>query len=256
MPSGFIPRHAPEQSPRAAAGPRVTTALRQASLGGRTIPYELVRTRRRSIAIQAVADGIRVRAPQRAAVADIEHFMLTHADWIAAHLAECRRRPAFAWQDGSVLPLLGSPVRITGVDGLPAINRLDNLLNVPSAMLEKGCREAVLAWIKSSAEAVFRDRIAHHAEKMGASPPTLRLSNAKTRWGSCAHGPGGTRISLHWKLYLFPPALIDYVIAHELAHLRQMNHSARFWLEVERLYPDYRAARLELRRAAKTLPPI
>ena len=256
MPSGFIPRHAPKATPRAEPRPLVGTALRQAVLGERTIPYELVRTRRRSVVIQAIADGIRVRAPQRAAIADIEFFMLSHADWIAAHLAECRHRPVFVWQEGSVIPLLGSPVRITGVEGLPTVTRQGDLLNVPSSILDAGCREAVLAWIKSNAAEVFRDRIAHHAGKMGAPPPALRLSNARTRWGSCAHGPGGTRISLHWKLVLFPPALIDYVIAHELAHLREMNHSARFWREVERLYPDYRAARLELKRAAATLPPI
>ncbi|HNB07544.1 MAG TPA: DUF45 domain-containing protein, partial [Thauera aminoaromatica] len=83
--------------------------------------------------------------------------------------------------------------------------------------------------------------------------PPVSLSSAATRWGSCSTRSG---IRLHWRLIHLEPALIDYVVAHEVAHLAEMNHSPRFWAVVERLYPDWRAARAALRSAAATLPVI
>ena len=76
---------------------------------------------------------------------------------------------------------------------------------------------------------------------------SMRLSNARSRWGSC-HVSG--RISLNWRLIQLPPHLVDYVVVHELAHLREMNHSPRFWSLVGRIIPDYQARRRELRREA------
>ena len=85
-------------------------------------------------------------------------------------------------------------------------------------------------------------------------PTSTPLRSSKDR--SSLPKAAGTRLSLHWKLYHLPLSLIDYVIVHELAHLREMNHSARFWAEVECLYPDYKVARVELNRIAPTLPLI
>jgi predicted metal-dependent hydrolase len=221
-----------------------------------TIPYELIRARRRSMVIQARAEGIRIRAPKYALVGEIETFMRRHAKWIREHLLACSHLKPFAWRDGTLLPVLGRDVRIAGIDGMRGIALVGDQLALPPALLESGCRDAVLAWLRSSALVLFQQRVTLHVGKMGIAAPPLRLTNARTRWGSCAHGPNGTRLSLHWKLYHLPLSLIDYVIVHELAHLREMNHSARFWAEVESLYPDYKAARVELNRIAHTLPLI
>lgn len=220
------------------------------------IPYELIRARRRSMVIQARADGIRVRAPKHATVSEIEAFMRQHAAWIRDHLAACSSTVPFAWQDGAIIPVLGRNVRITGVPGLAGIALIGDRLAMPPLLLEFRCREAVLNWLRTSALILFNQRVVAQSAKLDIAAPPVRLSNARTRWGSCARGPDGARLSLHWKLYLLPIALVDYVIAHELAHLREMNHSVRFWLEVGKLYPDYKAARIELNRAARTLPPI
>lgn len=220
------------------------------------IPYELIRARRRSMVIQARADGIRVRAPKHATIGEIEEFMRLHAAWIRDHLATCSRAVPFAWQNGTMIPVLGRDVRITGIPGMTGIALVGDRLAMAPVLLEFRCREAVLNWIRTSALVLFNQRVVAQCARMGITPPPVRLSNARTRWGSCAHGPDGARLSLHWKLYLLPLALVDYVIAHELAHLREMNHSARFWAEVGKLYPDYKAARIELNRAARTLPPI
>ena len=220
------------------------------------IPYELIRARRRSMVIQARAEGIRVRAPKHATISEIEAFMRQHAAWIRDHLAACSTVAPFVWQEGAVIPVLGRNVRITGIPGLTGIALVGDRLAMPPVLLESRCREAVLNWLRTSALVLFNQRVVAQSEKTGVAAPPVRLTNARTRWGSCARGPDGARLSLHWKLYLLPIALIDYVIAHELAHLREMNHSARFWAEVGRMYPDYKAARIELNRATHTLSPI
>jgi predicted metal-dependent hydrolase len=97
------------------------------------------------------------------------------------------------------------------------------------------------------------ERVAKLAGPRGLHFSSVGLSDAQTRWGSC--GSNG-RILLNWRLMMLPPHLIDYVAAHELAHLRELNHSPRFWDIVALLYPDHRAARRELNSRARTLPDL
>jgi len=114
-------------------------------------------------------------------------------------------------------------------------------------------RDSVLGFLRDHALALFRERAEMLAPRAGRSAPTIRLSNAKTQWGSC-HPDG--RVFLSWRLVHLDLHLVDYVIAHELAHLDEMNHSAKFWRVVERLYPDWRAARRELRERERALPEL
>jgi predicted metal-dependent hydrolase len=100
-------------------------------------------------------------------------------------------------------------------------------------------------------EGIFAERLAIHAPRLGVAVPPLRLSSARTRWGSCSHHGG---ISLNWRLVFMPIAVIDYVVCHELAHLKEMNHSPRFWSVVGQLCPDWRRLRLELRQQARQIP--
>ncbi|MDQ2733672.1 MAG: M48 family metallopeptidase, partial [Pseudomonadota bacterium] len=104
-------------------------------------------------------------------------------------------------------------------------------------------RDAVQSWLQREARALFEVRCAHYAQRLGVSVTRLTLSSAATRWGS-ASASGAVR--LHWRLIHFPLATIDYVVAHELAHLREMNHSPRFWTVVRSVVPDYETARREL----------
>lgn len=97
------------------------------------------------------------------------------------------------------------------------------------------------------------ERVQALCARLGRPPPPVRLTNARTRWGSCSSRSG---IRLHWRLLHLPPALIDYVVAHEVAHLVEMNHSPRFWAVVETLCPDWRRARRQLRAAGQALPLI
>jgi predicted metal-dependent hydrolase len=99
----------------------------------------------------------------------------------------------------------------------------------------------------------FRPRLETMVSQIGLAAPPLALSSARTRWGSCSARSG---IRLNWRLIHLPPTLIDYVIAHEVAHLVEMNHSPRFWAVVEKLHPDWRTARQELKRLGAALPLI
>src|SRR6266852_4943701 len=113
--------------------------------------------------------------------------------------------------------------------------------------------ERPLDWMRARAREFFCERVAKLAGPLGLHVSSVGLSDAQTRWGSC--GSNG-RILLNWRLMMLAPHLIDYVAAHELAHLRELNHSPRFWDIVALLYPDHRAARGELNSRAPTLPDL
>ena len=108
----------------------------------------------------------------------------------------------------------------------------------------------VIAWYKKQAFLDFARRLELFAAKLGVATPPLTLSNAQSRWGSC-NSRGEVR--LNWRLLQAPPHIINYVICHELAHLKQMNHSAKFWVVVAQLFPNYKAAEKELKALSPQL---
>jgi len=227
---------------------------RSISLAGQQVDYHLRRSRRRTIGLTIDQRGLRVGAPLQARLGDIESLILQHGQWVLDKLAALRERPAaekLALTNGTVISALGAAVTVTITPGgsqrwLFSGDKLH--LFVPptiaaSAVLEKALRE--------KARAVFLERLAHYAPVLGVATPPLRLSAARTRWGSCSHHGG---ISLNWRLVFMPLAVVDYVVAHELAHLKEMNHGPRFWSVVEQLCPDWRVRRLELRQLGRQIP--
>src|SRR5690606_24377230 len=139
-------------------------------------------------------------------------------------------------------------------DGDPDAPRDDDSLWLglpPDAGAER-FRQAALHWLQARAHEVMGQRILHFLENAERRINKWRLSGAATRWGSCS---SQGNIMLNWRLIHFTPDIIDYVIAHELAHLRQMNHSPAFWAEVGRLLPGYQAARQALRQHHPTSLP-
>ena len=119
-------------------------------------------------------------------------------------------------------------------------------LPLPEAATEAQWRDLTQAWLQAQAREHFAQRLAHFAAKLGVAPPRLRLSSAKGRWGSAS---SSGVVSLNWRLMHFSPVLIDYVVAHEVAHLREMNHGPDFWALVGTLQPGYETAREALKRA-------
>ena len=236
-------------------------ASREIALQGHLVGYALRRVRRRSIGFIVGTDGLSVNAPKWVSAADIDAALREKAAWILRKLAEqqqrVQRRQAARvdWRDGVSIPFLGEPVivrldaRTTGAvleaDAVarPGAPRLTLHLGLPRNAAPEQIRDAVQSWLQRQARRVFEERCAHFAAQLGVRPTRLSLSSAQTRWGS-ASADGSIRLS--WRLMHFTMSTIDYVVAHELAHLREMNHSPRFWDVVRSVVPDYEQARSAL----------
>ena len=214
-------------------------------LGGQLVEYRFARRRRRTIGISIDGEGVRVAAPLRAPWREIEGFLRAKQRWIVAKLDEWSSAPRPAVlrvESGERLPLLGETVELHVRPG-PA-QRHGGTLGVSDS-------KHLLAWLKAAALEVLRPRVAHYAARVERPAPRLSLSNARTQWGVC-NEDGSIRLS--WRLVHLDPALADYVVAHEVAHLVELNHSRRFWTVVRALYPGWRAARERLELAGAALP--
>ena len=218
------------------------------SLGGKLVSYTVKRSRRRSIALTIDEHGLRVGAPGQASQRAIEAMLRKHDAWVLRKLTEWQQRlpPPRHWQDGESLMLLGQPLRLTLVPGQQEVRVDGNRFIADSnwAQNADNMKRQITDWLQQQALGCFRERIAHFHPLLKVPEPQVRLSNARTRWGSC-HANG--RIRLNWRLIQMPLCLVDYVVVHELAHLVEMNHSPRFWTIVARLVPDYKARRAEIR---------
>jgi hypothetical protein len=227
---------------------------RHLQLGARIVAYELRQGARRRLAMTIDERGLRVGAPRHLSLGQIEAFVRSHADWVARKLDEFATRRAHRHLricDGQRLPLLDgeATVRLTA-----GANRFrwhgDATLELaarPTADLDALARRA----LQRRALDHFLARGEHFAARLGLPLPTLGLSSARTRWGSCSAKSG---VRVNWRLIHLPARYADYVIAHELAHLVEMNHSPRFWAVVEGLVPDWRGLRAELKARAADIP--
>jgi len=218
-----------------------------AVIDGRAVSYNLVRRRGRSrISISIDERGLRVGAPLRAPLREIEDALQKHAKWILRKLGEWQMRsaPPLCWTDGETLMLRGEPVALRTGHAERGAALAGNSIRVASTTPAQVARE-VTTWLRQHALGDFVERAARFLPVLGVKAPRIRLSNARTRWGSC-HASGS--ILLNWRLIQMPPRLIDYVVVHELAHLREMNHSPRFWAIVGDVIADHNERRSEIRR--------
>jgi predicted metal-dependent hydrolase len=217
------------------------------ALGNELIGYTVKRSGRRrgSFSISIDESGLRIGVPWQASARWIEDVLRRHERWIVRKLAEWRKRraPVMHWEDGAVLMFLGEPITLLYSGFTLKPERQDERLLVPTSRRLEAA-DVVKGWLREQALGCFAQRIAHYASRMDVHPAELRLSNARTRWGSC-HRNG--KILVNWRLVQMPLPLVDYVVVHELAHLREMNHSPRFWRAVAGVLPDYAARRKALR---------
>ena len=220
----------------------------QVELGSQVVEYELVRRpRRRGVGLRIDTRGLTVSAPMTLPLSAIEGFMRESERWILQKLAQWsgRRVRTIEWRDGATLPYMGGELVLRVGEG--ARDRVE----LAQAELRASVREAspervhraVVTWYKRAALSHLAGRTFTLARVAGLVPPRVFLSSALTRWGSCNVR---REVRLSWRLVKARAALIDYVICHELAHLRHMNHSRAFWGEVERQCPAYRELRREL----------
>ncbi len=257
------PTAVPVKPRRAPPAPDDAPPKRQLMVGDFVLEYSLRRSTRRSIGFMIDDEGLRVTAPKRISISEIDNAIHTKQHWILSKLKERRERraarlekPPIEWIDGASLPYLGSEIHLRLQVGgrnrssFDAATRQLTIILVPGAT-EEQLKERVKAWYQQEAKTLFVQRLDLYAERLGVQYSDFGLSSAGTRWGSCT---AERKIRLNWKLIHFSLPLIDYVIAHELAHILEMNHSARFWAAVESIYPHYDAARDLLRKRAQELP--
>lgn len=226
----------------------VSRDARRLVLGEDAVEYVLVRRRgRRGVGLKVDESGLTVSAPSTMPVARIEALVRESESWVRRKVAEwsARRVPRVAWQDGSALPYLGEEVILRVQPGARAAARHDagELHVTVREAADPEVRRVVVAWYKGRAREHLQERLAELASRAGLATPRFFLSSALSRWGSCN---SRREIRLAWRLVKAPPALVDYVVCHELAHLRHMNHSAAFWAEVARQCPDYQRLRAAL----------
>jgi len=224
-------------------------------LGTQIVVYTLKQAPRRRLCMTIDERGLSVGAPLRITLSEVEAFLRKHAGWVHKKLAEyagSHARRHVAVRDGTCLPLLGAEISVRVVPGANRIRWEDQELFL-EARADADCDALARRALQRKALAVFAERVEQFAQAMGRPAPALGLSNARMRWGSCSAKTG---IRLNWRLIHLPLALIDYVVAHELAHLVEMNHSRRFWAVVGRIYPDWQNARRELKLRAAEIPII
>lgn len=244
-------------------------ANRETVLEGVAVAFLLRRGRRRSIGFSISADGLVVSAPAWVPLYEVDAALQAKSAWVVRKLQEVVARQhslqaaRIVWQDGASLPYLGGALRLvlaarpdtTGAgaqlapaagDGAPRCLHL----GLPAHATAEQIRDTVQAWLMRQARQLFTERLQHFAPLLGVQWRKLSLSSAGTRWGSASSNGA---IRLHWRLIHFSLPTIDYVVAHELSHLRVMDHSPRFWDTVATLVPDYAERRQALKQ--QVLPP-
>ena len=226
----------------------VSRDLLRLPLGEGHVDYVLVRRRgRRGVGLKVDHDGLMVSAPSTWPLARIEAVVRESERWIVKKVAEwsARRVPVVSWTEGARLPYLGGGLELQLGRGSRAMTvALPGVLRVVTRDGSgESIRRAVVGWYKRTARELLIPRVDELAARAGIASPKVVISSAMARWGSCN---SEREVRLAWRLVKAPRELIDYVICHELAHLRHMNHSAAFWAEVERQIPGHAALRKRL----------
>lgn len=228
------------------------------------LDYRLIRSKRKTIGFLIDDDGLRVSAPRWITINEIESAIVSKQLWIFRKMNEQRERsvrrlqPAMIWRDGAVFPYLGADITLRVVDpGTISGAYFDSTtrelhLSLPSAAGEQQLKDRVQGWLQSEAKRIFSERLTIYAEKLGVSYKSFTLSSASTQWGSCT---ADGKIRLNWRLMHFALPNIDYVVTHELSHLREMNHGPQFWATVQSVFPEFEQARKTLRDHEPTLLP-
>lgn len=224
----------PHLPPAAPGEPAIEITLRRSA-----------RARRFSLRVSRLDGRVTLSLPLRAREADALAFARGQEAWLRRALATVPGPAAIRW--GMDFPLEGRVLRLGPAEGRVARETADALL-LPGAEAELPRRLA--AYVKLRA----RDRIAAavdtHAAALGRPWHSLTLRDTRSRWGSCTHDG---RLMFSWRLAMAPPAVLDYVAAHEVAHLAEMNHSPAFWAVVARLMPDYAPHRAWLKAEGQHL---
>ena len=244
-------------------------ANREIRLGDVLVAFEFRRARRKNIGFAVSPEGLVVSAPRWVPLGEVDQAVRSKTRWIVSKLEAARERQQrleaarIEWKDGATFPYLGEPVLLvldprhdfretggvlnTRAQALPGMPGQALHIGLPHTAQPAQIRDAVQAWLMRQAKRLFAERLDHYAPQLNVQWRKLTLSSAGTLWGT-AHSDGSIR--LNWRLVHFRLPVIDYVVAHELSHLRVMDHSPRFWDTVRSVVPNYPELRAHLKDEA------
>ncbi len=204
--------------------------------------------RRMTLRVSRTKHAVIMTVPMQCNLADAGNFLHTHLDWVRRHLKAVPQPVMLA--HGETIPFRGVPHRIvfTGERSADFLVQVDSTLPGAPRLAVFGTRESaprrLSSWLTQRATEDLDARVRHHAGRLGVRPKRIVLRDQSSRWGSCST----TRVlSFSWRLILAPPLVLDYVAAHEVAHLSQMNHGPKFWALVAKTMPQMEEARAWLR---------
>lgn len=215
------------------------------------IEFELRRGKRRTIGFMIDDRGVTVSAPRWVSLGEIDAAVIEKSHWISRKLNEWRAHQErrlinqIQWIDGGSINFMGRPLTLKICPEQVGLKLADQqlMIGLPTHAEPERIKNTVQAWLQNEARHLFGQRLERLAMLTGKAPRRWALSSARTRWGSCTSD--GT-IRLNWRLMHFPLDVIDYVIAHELAHLVEMNHGPKFWEKVAQIIPNFQEARSQL----------
>ena len=205
------------------------------------------RLRRMSLRVGRSDGRVTLSMPARMALSEARAFVAQQAGWIARHVAAAPAPTVVAV--GGTLPLLGRAVPVVAGAGRAA-RLVDGAVAVAD---DERAGPRVKALLQTMARTHLAAAVDRHAEALGRRPARLSLRDTRSRWGSCS-SKGDLMFS--WRLVMAPPEVLDYVAAHEVAHLAHMDHSERFWAQVAHLLPDYAPRRAWLRSSGAALQAV
>jgi predicted metal-dependent hydrolase len=224
-------------------------AVLKLTLPDAIVDVEVVRRVRKTIGIRIVAGRVEIAAHPRVPVAQLQRLLEQKRDWITRHLQLQRHALREQQQALTQVWLAGEALTIRHQPEMPAgVRRQEELLLVGGP--EEQIKVQLAEFLHNTARVQIPRRFAEMQSLAVRLPARLQLSSARTRWGSCSQQ--GV-IRLNWRLVQAPPEVLDYVIAHELAHLRHMNHSAAFWNETARMFSNWKSARAWLKTRGESL---
>ena len=202
------------------------------------------RARRMTLRVPRAGGSVVLTLPMRASLSSGREFVQSKADWLRRTVAAMPGPQLVA--DGVQFPVAGQAVLLRALP-LRQVRLQDGILAVPAG---RPVGPTVQAWLKHRAHVALREAVDRHAEALGRKPRAMSLRDTRSRWGSCT---SDGRLMFSWRLAMAPPLVLDYVAAHEVAHLAHMDHSPRFWAEVARLMPGHDPHRAWLRRHGSEL---
>jgi hypothetical protein len=217
------------------------------------IPYEIVRSNRKTLALTIDSEArLVVRAPMRLGEDLIRDFIKKKARWITDKQWQVRdyatKQSVFVLEDGENVLYFGKSYAVLRKD-VQEVTTEGTFLLVPEDMTLKGFAD----WMKAQGDSTIRERVDHYANLMGVKYASVKMSEAKRRWGSC--GTGNT-LNFAWRLVMCPQSVIDYVVVHELSHITYNDHSPKFWTRIATVMPNYTESQDWLRLNRKLMEVI